>query len=373
MQILAEEMARRECCGEMTKVIESNQRIPSARMSIRLLWWATIFRFPTLHWWASRAISITSSWPSADGSEIKFIVADGCTRLQWVAGGENGVETRREHCGDDESPETLFLVCLVGLPILLSVSLSIGLSAIKLQARPARSTSVRNFSSLPQQQHRRVYQHTYQLCGLKSRLKCSELCDAKQPLWPAMCGLIIKATGKGLPFKCKLKKSWLSSWLANELIPKPSPTSPSIAPTSNPGNQQKKEDEENMLQLATICGRWNILQLEKEKFSFHNRHTTHTHLPRRETTTRESLFAFFRTYIPHGKKCSWRKTFYFPFAPTTFFSSRLSVSFWCFENRKKCVCVKWKAFFPWAVTCCYKLRDKPTCECKNLENLGGQP
>lgn len=60
-------------------------------------------------------------------------------------------------------------------------------------------TSGRNFSSLPQQQHHRVYQHTYQLCGLKSRLKCSELCDAKQPLWPAMCGLIIKATGKGCP------------------------------------------------------------------------------------------------------------------------------------------------------------------------------
>lgn len=119
-----------------------------------------------------------------------------------VGGGRRErVEIRRERCGDDESPETIFLSLLVGLLFAHTLSAVINWLISNKISSTATRAHMKHFgcksSSLPQQQHHRVYQHTYQLCGLNSRLKCSELCEAKQPLWPAMCGLIIKATGKG--------------------------------------------------------------------------------------------------------------------------------------------------------------------------------
>lgn len=96
----------------------------------RAEWWTTIFGFSPR---ASRAISITSSWPSAEGIEIKFIVFDGCMRLQWVAGGENGWK-HEAHVAAMMNRPTLrrFAICPS-----YWVPLSIGLSAIKRQASRA--------------------------------------------------------------------------------------------------------------------------------------------------------------------------------------------------------------------------------------------
>lgn len=120
------------------------------------------------------------------------------------------------------------------------------------------------------------------------------------------------------------EKSWLPSWLATALIPKPSPTSPSIAPTSNPSNQQKKRrwrkyaPTSHNLWAVKYSPTWGEEKSWK-KFSSRNRQPTHTRSPRRETTTRESLFAFFRTYSAR-KKMLVKKNFLFPLCPDDFFS-----------------------------------------------------
>lgn len=117
------------------------------------------------------------------------------------------------------------------------------------------------------------------------------------------------------------EKSWLPSWLATALIPKPSPTSPSIAPTSNPSNQQKRRwrkyaPTSHNLWAVKYSPTWG--KVVKKVFFPQSATDAHT-FARRETTTRESLFAFFRTCSAR-KKMLVKKNFLFPLCHFFLFS-----------------------------------------------------
>lgn len=77
-----------------------------------------------------------------------------------------------------------------------------------------------------------------------------------------------------------------------------------------------------MLQLATICGRWNILRLEEKswkKFSSRNRQPTHTR-SLAERQPHVNLSSLFFEHVPHGKKMLMKKNFLFPLSHFFLFS-----------------------------------------------------